>query len=261
MLEENFEAHQDQHKASDQLGSGAVSGAEGAAQSYADCGQDKGNTSDKTDGGNDLYLQKGKGNPHGQRVNAGGYGQRKHGFDGKGVVQRLRFPAGFPDHVESDESQKEEGDPVIDAGNHRLEAAPQKVADQGHQRLEPAKVKTGSEHVFFLCLSYGKALTDRDRKGVHRQADSNNKQFPQFHFLTSTRLFFFRSGVVLHKKRRSLPAAQISLVISDEARNKSSRMLASPHIVLTTPLFRDSIPQSNFFFNRFDGNTCKSNNK
>jgi len=62
---------------------------------------------------------------------------------------------------------------VVDAADQVFEAAAEPVADERHQRLKSAEVRSGDEHLLKARLPGGQALADRNREGVHAQADGD----------------------------------------------------------------------------------------
>ena len=90
--------------------------------------------------GEETDLQKGEGDPHGERVDAGGHCQKKHSLYVQGIVGFLLLGGErFADHVETDQAQEEKGDPVVYGSDVLLKLAAEQIADRGHQRLETAK--------------------------------------------------------------------------------------------------------------------------
>ena len=119
---------------------------------------------------------------HGKGIDAGGDGHDQHGLEGKGGVHRFLFLGkGFANHVRADQSQKDEGDPVVDGGDVLLEDGTEKVADGGHQRLKTAEPQSDDGHLFPVQFPGGEALADGDGEGVHRKADGEQKQAYETH--------------------------------------------------------------------------------
>ena len=83
--------------------------------------------------------------------------------------------ARLPYHVDSDQRQQDECNPVVDIGDQGLKRASEKIADQRHDGLKSTEIESGNQQMFGLNLSYGKALTDGNSKCIHRQPDCNNK--------------------------------------------------------------------------------------
>ena len=205
MLQQNFTAQQHQNHAAGQLRPAFALFAHDAPGSHADGRQDKGGYTDKTDGGDDIHLQKGEGNAHGQGVNAGGDGQREHGFTGEiGLHTLLVVLSGLPDHIDADDGQQHKGDPMVHVGDKRLKADAQQPAQKGHQRLEAAEPQSGDEGMAQPHLTGGKALADRDGKGIHGQSHGDQKQFDDSH-------------MYLPKQQKKTKSAQGELVSSLKA--------------------------------------------
>ena len=76
VLQQDLDSHQDQDDAAQNLGRRAVALAEHAAQAHAQGGQQEGDDPDERDGGDDIDLQEGEGDAHGQSVDAGGQRHR-----------------------------------------------------------------------------------------------------------------------------------------------------------------------------------------
>ena len=78
---------------------------------------------DDRDAGQDVHLQKSKGDADGECVDAGRYGQKQDVRQSEIAVRIiLIFTADrLTDHVAADEGEQDEGDPVIDGRNQRFE--------------------------------------------------------------------------------------------------------------------------------------------
>lgn len=114
-----------------------------------------------------MDREEGKGHPYCQSVYAGSDSQKEHRAGLKGGIQIFFLRKSFPDHISSNENKEYKGDPVIDLGDGGGKEAAKKIADQRHQCLKAAKPQTGDRHMFYLDLSQGETLTDRDSKGIH----------------------------------------------------------------------------------------------
>lgn len=226
MLQQDLAAHEDQHHAAQQLGLALVLGAEHIAHLQADGREDKGDHANEQHRPEDIHPQEGKGDAHGQGIDAGGNGQGDHGFEGEGIVQLFLFLAqGLADHVAADEAQQHKGDPMVDADDEGLELGTQQVADEGHQRLKAAEVGTHAQGVLHFSLAHGKALANGHGKGVHAQANSDEEQFQNAHG------DLLLVGVTVKKSETYPPFCrrkkQISLVAMYKARSQCFRVLTS----------------------------------
>lgn len=128
-----------------------------------------------------MDREAGKGHPYCQGINAGGDGQEKHGACLEGGIQVFLLRKGFPDHISSNKNKEAKGDPMVDLGNGGGKEAAEKIADQWHQCLKTAKPQTGDRHMFYLDLSQGEPLADRDSKGIHGEPHSQYKEFQCSH--------------------------------------------------------------------------------
>lgn len=179
MLQQDLDAHEDQDHAAGQLGFGAEAGAEDSAHPRTRAGQDEGGHADEQDGGEDIHLEEGEGNAHGQSIDAGGQRHGQHGLGREGAIHTavILLP-GLPDHVDADDAQQNEGDPVVNGYDHGLEPDAQQPAKQGHQGLETAEVGAADQTVGGAQLGDGQPLAHGYSEGVHGQPHSDNKQFP-----------------------------------------------------------------------------------
>ena len=144
---------------------------------YPGHGDQQGNNADEGHGGQDAHGQKSEGQAHGQSVDAGGQGQRQHGAEAEGGVGLLFVAEGFPYHIAADQSQQDEGDPVVEVRDIGGEPGAQKISQQGHQSLEAAEPETGGEGFFHFYAGQGQAFADGHSKGVHGQAHGQQDQF------------------------------------------------------------------------------------
>ena len=65
---------------------------------------------------------------------------------------------------------------MIYVGDQRLELAAQKPAQQRHQGLKTTEIDAAEQRMFPLELSHGQSLTDRHRKSVHTQRQSQKQE-------------------------------------------------------------------------------------
>ncbi len=72
---------------------------------------------------------------------------------------------------------------MIDAPDVPGKSASKKPAYQRHQRLEAAKCDGNRQALSFVHFSHRKAFTDRDRQGIHRQTDTQEKNLQHIHKL------------------------------------------------------------------------------
>lgn len=181
MLDQDFAAHQDQDEASGQLGFCLVSDAKQMACSDSDDGECEGNKTNEDYGGHNLYLKEGKGYANGQRINAGGNGQNDHSFCIHGGVQIVLqiFGKCLFYHVKTDYGQENEGNPVIHGGDGVFKTGAEIVAEKRHTCLKTAEIEADNNGMGFLELWHGETLTDGDGKGIHGEADSNEKKLDQ----------------------------------------------------------------------------------
>ena len=168
VLQENFRAQKYEDSAAQTLGFRFEPTAEDAADLYAQRRDHERGETYARHGDEEVHPEKGEGNSDGQRVDAGGDGHGKHGLEAEGIAQRLFFfSEGLLDHVQSDQQQKDEGDPVVHRGYVFGKSASEKVTDGRHERLKPAEPDSGGEHVFSVGFFHRKPLTDRDSKSIH----------------------------------------------------------------------------------------------
>lgn len=177
MIEQYFHPHNHQDQPACKLGFGLIPGAEDIADLDADDGEDKGGGADEGDGRNDAYLQEGEGDADGQRIDAGGDGKQNHIARRHGAVHAfLLLIQGLPDHVESDDAQKDKCDPVVDGSDGLFKLRSQYVTEKRHARLETAEIESDDDCVFPAHPLHGESLTDRNGEGVHRKAHRDNEQ-------------------------------------------------------------------------------------
>ena len=129
----------------------------------------------------------GKGNADGQRVYGSCHSHEKHGPDGQvGVL--FRVVAGFVfllqrflQHVDADDDQQTEGNPVVERFNGFGKQRAKKKAGHGHQHLETAEPESAGRLRLQRCLFHGKTLAYGYREGVHTQPHRQQEQFSDSH--------------------------------------------------------------------------------
>src|SRR5699024_2156429 len=155
---------------------------------------------------NDFHIQKRKGHPNRQGVNAGGHRQGKHRPHIHGG--RL-FPAcflflrgkGLPHHVSANQSQQNKGNPVVHRSNHIFKLDAQQIPGQRHQRLKTPEPQSRQGALLPCTFFHGKSLTDRNGKRVHGKTHCQQKKFRNTHPSTSVHSsFVFRE----RRKKRDL---------------------------------------------------------
>ena len=177
VLKEDLEAHEDEHDAAGHFGFRLILGAENIADLDADGGEYEGGDADEQHGRYDVDLQEGEGDADREGIDAGGYGEGEHRFEGEGAVEFVCTLTGFLDHVGTDEGEQDEGDPVVKAFDHGLEADAEQVADGGHKRLKATEIRADDDHVLGLCFLHGEALTNGHGAGIHGKSDREDEQF------------------------------------------------------------------------------------
>ena len=65
---------------------------------------------------------------------------------------------------------------MVNLHDHILELAAQKISQCWHQPLEASKINAAGQGMAQLKSLDRKALTDRNRKGVHRETHGNDKK-------------------------------------------------------------------------------------
>ena len=179
MLQQNFQAHEDQDGTAHHLRLVLILQAKDVAHLQAHGGEDEGDAADEQHRRHDIHpRQQGEGDTHRQCIDAGGHRQQQHDPGSKGGVRRLLvLGEGFLQHIAANDGQQDEGHPVIYRGDILLEGGTQQIAQGGHQRLKASEPRTHDEIVPPLQRLRGQALADRDGEGVHRQPHRNEKQF------------------------------------------------------------------------------------
>lgn len=168
MPDQNFETDQNQDDAAGPFCFGLVEDSEYSADFNADHGKYERGAADKADCLQNPDIQKCESDADGQCVNAGGYGQKQHGFDIDGGITGLSLMVhGFLHHVKTNDAKQNKRNPMIVRFDGTLETDTQHIADPGHESLEAAKIQADDERMLYAHLLHGKALTDGNGKGVH----------------------------------------------------------------------------------------------
>lgn len=187
MLQEDFAPDGDKNQSARDLCFFFRKTSGGAADADARCGEKKGRAADQHGRPEDFGIQEGECDPHGKGVDAGCDGQHQHDGECEGMVGggfRFFVPC-LLNHVASDESQKAECNPVIHCLDIRAERHARQISGDRHQCLKRAEPEAGQTHFFRAGQWTCDTLADRNGKGVHRQADAENKNFDDTHFLST----------------------------------------------------------------------------
>ena len=93
----------------------------------------------------------------------------------------ILFFEGFVDHLDADEGEQAEGDPVIVVGDPALHADPRQPADDRHHALKESEVKAEAEEMAAGDALQGYAGGKRDGEGVHGQGQGDTEKSSQGH--------------------------------------------------------------------------------
>ena len=207
MLEQNFEADQNQDNAADQLGLGFVARAEEIADLETDCGEQERRNADERDGQRNVDVgQQGKRDADGQRVDARGQRQNKHGLDAeRSVAVGLLLGQALLDHARADGSQQDEGDPVVKGCDVLLERRAEEISDGWHERLKAAEPCADDQIVPGLKLLHGEPLTDRYGERVHGKSDAQKQDLQNTHnsYTAFTEKFCYYCTEALRSQEKS----------------------------------------------------------
>ena len=180
MIEQNFGSQQDEDDAAREFGLAFILGAEDVSKLDPRGGKQKGDHADETYGRDDTLDEEGERDADGQRVDAGGDGERQHHPKAHGGALRLFLPGQrLADHVAADEQQQSERNPVIHRGDERFKLRAEEIAEQRHQRLKGAEPQPRDAALLPAGARQRQPLADRHGQRVHRQANGQNDQFPQ----------------------------------------------------------------------------------
>lgn len=107
MLYEDLDPEDNQNGTANEFGFGFIAYPKDVSDFDTDNGDQKSCDADQSNGRHDMNLQEGKGHANGQGIDAGSYGQYKHGFDSD--IRRcfffVVFAEGFPNHIPADQYQ------------------------------------------------------------------------------------------------------------------------------------------------------------
>lgn len=147
MLEQNLTSEGNQHDAAGKLRARLIARAEHVSDFDASRGQHERRTPNDRHGGQDRNLQKSKRDADRQRVDARRNGEREHRPKRERIVELLRLPARFLYHIGADEGEQHKSNPVVNARDVLLEPDAERIAEQRHQKLKAAEVRTGGTGV------------------------------------------------------------------------------------------------------------------
>lgn len=185
MLKQYFNADEYQNYSAEDLSLLTESVAEAVAYGHSDCGEQEGHDPDDAHRDWELDVQKREGYADGEGVYACCNGQEQHGLNVQLVVDLVVLPGeGVLDHSCADQSEKDEGYPVVDACYQFFECAAQQIADHRHQCLKAAEPQTDDSGVFSFQLAHGKTLAYRYREGVRGESYSEHQHFVKAHIYT-----------------------------------------------------------------------------
>jgi len=83
---------------------------------------------------------------------------------------------GFVYHLAADETQQDEGYPVVDADYVRLKLLTQQPTDNGHQSLKSTEIQGYDAAVAQTEFFHAQSLAHGDGAGVHTKTDADKKQ-------------------------------------------------------------------------------------
>lgn len=176
MPEEDFEADSDEDEASCDFDFDFKEVTGPFADDPAGPGDREGNQADEDDGHKNMFGDKREGKADGQGIDAGGDAQDQQD-EHLGGIWRFFFGLfnlkGLEDHLAADEGQQAEGDPVIHGLNPLVQLIPGHPPEQGHEGLKTAEEQGHAETLADAQFAEDRAADDRDREGVHCQADGN----------------------------------------------------------------------------------------
>jgi len=155
VLEEDFQADQDQDAAAGDFGLAFQGQAKPVADHDACEGENQGRDSDKTDSRQDINGEEGEGDPHSQGIDAGRDGQdRQFAQVEPDLAMRVLsvLLERFMDHLGTDQGKQDEGQPMVDAIDINGKLAAQKPADQGHAALENTKKGCNGQSLAIIKL-------------------------------------------------------------------------------------------------------------
>ena len=147
MFQKNFDAQKNQDQTTDKFCFAFIFASEEVANDNSDDREYKGCDTNNTNCFNDRSIKKSKRDADRQRVDARRNGEREHRPKRERIVELLRLPARFLYHIGADEGEQHEGNPVVNARDVLLEPDAERIAEQRHQKLKAAEVRTGGTGV------------------------------------------------------------------------------------------------------------------
>ena len=114
VLQQNLDAQQNEDDAAQDFRSDTPARTEDAADLHACGGEQKRYRADEADGRDDVDLQRRERDADGERVDAGGDGEREHGARARRGTLHIRLAEGLTDHISADQREQDERDPVVD---------------------------------------------------------------------------------------------------------------------------------------------------
>ena len=132
----------------------------------------------------DGKLRHGKGDAYSQRVDGGCHRHNKHGLDRQVCIMAvlaLALGKGFLEHIDANDTQQNEGHPMVNRLDRVSKQVTKEIADQGHQRLKAAEPDSASQSRLHCRLLHGKALADGHRESIHAHAHRQKHQFSKSH--------------------------------------------------------------------------------
>lgn len=183
MLDQNFQPDADQDESADDLDFLLEEMSRDISDSNSCQTEGKCYRADDGDGGNDGGSEHGKGDAHGQGVDAGGEGKKKQDIESEriGFGFRLFQAGGFINHLASDNGQQGEGDPVVESGHEGLHGFSGEPSDDRHDSLEESEGGGHTQGVTDMEVLHGNTACHGDGEGIHGEADGQKKDFKESH--------------------------------------------------------------------------------
>lgn len=155
MLDQYFSADQNQNNAACDFRIFSELSADAVAEKDGNKAKNAGGDADQQNGGNDTDLKECEADAYGERINARSDGKEQDFF----VRDRFNtlgtdavLLTGFTYHVDPDNAKKNEGDPVIDRGDHVFKMRSNPPADQRHEALKKSEGECKTDGVAFDLL-------------------------------------------------------------------------------------------------------------
>ena len=159
VLQQYLDADDHEDDAPEDLGLVPEPAPDGAAGLDADRAYEERDDADNERGRPYRGLRHRQGYADGERVYAGGYGQEEHRLEAEAVVDVLLLPRqSFAYHVEADESQQAEGDPVVVGLDEVVDRGAEVEPDDRHQELEEPEPQAHYDDGLERGLLHGQAL-------------------------------------------------------------------------------------------------------